>query len=551
MTTNTPDMNGPTVELAKSNLLGQTFGGKYRILSEISQGGMGKIYKAEQIALKRAVAIKVIVADDDPIANKRFLLEASLTANLDHPNIVKIYDFGRTQEGVLFLVMEMLQGENLEDWVKHYGPLSAEEALSVGSQLCGALAESHSKKVVHRDIKPANIIISRRTGMGLTAKLIDFGLVKNVDGGGGLSRTGMVVGTPMYMAPEQLSATGVDDRVDIYALGLTMFYALTGRVPYPDRGLNSLMLAQLNEDLDAVSELNDAIDGEHLINWVVSTAIAKDPKNRFQNALQFEQSFRVCEQRLPSGEFPQLQITDGVLSSDQELAALDPNTPSTPLVDPEAYVKDGSAISNDFADALSASGMFDAGLMTVQDTSQSSLEFPSAAQLPVSGSASKSKLVPALVVLALVGAVAVWFNGQSQTREAPIITKAETVEIEVNSVPEGADVFLDGTLVGSTPFGIQVESGESTHVELRMQGHETRKVALSSRTPSVTIRLIEKETVAEKKEAVEVPVAPKVRAVSPAKKSRPARAKVAPKKVVPPPPAKTDKSEGPRDPWAD
>jgi serine/threonine-protein kinase len=545
-------MSGPTVAFSPDNLLGQTFGGKYRIISELSQGGMGKIYRAEQIALKRPVAIKVIVSDDDPVANKRFLLEASLTANLTHPNIVKIYDFGRTTEGMLFLVMELIEGEDLESWVEHHGPLSCKETLQVGSQLCGALTEAHGKKVVHRDIKPANIIISRRPGVGLSATLIDFGLVKSASQGGGLSRTGLVVGTPMYMAPEQLSAKGVDDRVDIYALGLTLFHTLTGRDPYPGRGLDSLMLAQLHETLEPVSEVNPEIEGEHLINWVVQTAIAKDPMHRFQNALQMQQALEACAARLPSGEFPKLSIEAGIISSESAIEALERDVPAKPLVDSTIYVKDGSAISTEFADKLSLSGVIDpTGPPTLVDSS-TSLEFSAA---PQTEKKSSFPVVPVLMVLGLLGG-GVWFATQTEPVAEPAVKAAETVEVEVNSIPEGADVLLDDVLVGSTPFKIQVDSDARTHVELRLKGHEPRKVALSNRTPSVTIRLTATEPEPASPPASTATPSPAV-TPAPRRTSRPRRVVAAPEPaaapaVTPAPeePAPTP-TDGLRDPWAD
>jgi serine/threonine-protein kinase len=550
-----PDMTGATAEFSPNSLLGQTFGGKYRIISELSQGGMGRIYRAEQIALKRPVAIKVIISDDDPVANKRFLLEASLTANLVHPNIVKIYDFGRTSEGMLFLVMELLEGENLEAWTEHNGPLSCKEALQVGVQLCGALTEAHRKNVVHRDIKPANIVVSRRPGGDLTATLIDFGLVKSAGQGGGLSRTGMIVGTPMYMAPEQLSATGVDDRVDIYALGLTLFFSLTGRDPYPGRGLDSLMMAQLHEQLEAVSEVNPEVEGEHLINWVVQTAIAKDPMHRFQNALQLQQALEACKGKLPSGEYPTLSFDQGVLSSQTPIDALDNEVPSTPLVDSTTYVKDGSAISTEFADALSLSGVIDPSEAPNRFDSTTSLEFTG--HTPTSGVTQRTSvpMIPILAVLVVLG-LAGWWSTQTQPASETGATQAQAVEVEVKSVPEGADVLLDDTLVGSTPFKISVGSGEITHIELRLTGHEPRKVALSSRTPTVTIRLtsIDPEPTATTVPAVApAAVTPAPKRARPTRKAQPTPQPSPTPSVTPPaedtPPANT--ADGLRDPWAD
>jgi hypothetical protein len=445
--------------------------------------------------------------------------------------------------------MELIQGENLETWVKNHGPLTPTEVLRVGRQLSGALTESHSKKVVHRDIKPANIIITRRTGSELGATLIDFGLVKNVDSAGGLSRTGMIVGTPMYMAPEQLSASGVDDRVDIYALGLSLFYGLTGRDPYPDRGLNSLMHAQLNEALEPVSTLNEAIGEGHLIDWIIATATAKDPNDRFQNGQQLDHAMRACESELHSGEFPELSISDGMLVSTPEIAGIDASLPSAPLVNQDAYVKDGSAISTDFADAISMSGVLDPVMLATRADSHTSLEFPQASAGEVKQGASLVR--PLLLLLAVVVvAVGGWFSTQTEVLPAVQPVQVQTVDIELISIPEGADVLVGGGLVGSTPFSIQLDEGEVTQAELKLNGYEPRTVALSSRTPAVTIRLVALPTPPEALPAASPdrepgPAKPKVRAAKP-KVEAPAKPKSAP-----PTSATPSKAEGPRDPWAD
>ena len=546
-----------TQKLVTDSMVGLVFGDKYRILSEISKGGMGRIFKAEQIALKRDVAIKVIMASDDYVANQRFLLEASLTANLDHPNIVRIFDFGRTDDGILFLVMELLAGKNMEAWVKSSGALTVKEALAVGKQLCGALAEAHQKNVIHRDIKPSNIIINRRPGAGMMAKLIDFGLVKSVDQHNQFSRTGVVMGTPMYMAPEQISAKGVDDRVDVYALGLTLYFALTGQVPYPERGVNSLMHAQLNEEVQPMHELVEDLTDDHLVNWIIRTAVAKDQKDRFQNTLQMLQSMEICEQHLGSDTYPTLSLQDGVLHVDGEALADEEHAPVAPLVDPNSYVKDGSAISNDFANTLSLSGIYEHEPVVsgLSGSNTSPTEPVTAAHGATGGSKGIVLAAAALVVLMLVGlGIGLVVTGTFSSSQVPVVQ--QQVSVEVNSDPEAVDVYRDGNLVGSTPFSIQLAKDQTANIELKKKGYESRSVVLSDSTPKVTIRL---EKLAPVEEAAPAPTRDS-KAVTP-KRAKPATPKTNSTKPKSPAPVETKSNStntekktldgSVRDPWAD
>jgi serine/threonine protein kinase len=490
--------------------IGQIFGGKYRILSELSRGGMGRIYRAEQLTLGREVAIKVIMASDDPVANQRFLLEASLTAKLDHPNIVQIFDFGRTDDGTLFLVMELLNGKNLEDWVKSEGALSVADALQVAQQLCGALCEAHKQKVVHRDLKPSNIIVSRRAGMGITAKLIDFGLVKNANQSHGNTATGTLLGTPMYMAPEQILASGVDDRVDIYALGLTLYFALTGEQPYPELGLSALMHAQLNTGLQSISEKNQAISPEHLLGWIVETAVAKEPSQRFQNSLQFLEAARLCTEHLDSGGFPNLQITEGVLSSSDVM--LNP-TPSAPFVDPESYVKDGSAISKGFAQTLHGNVSLPVNVASLPGLGATSLSSISTARPTVADVPASRRWMPAVLVLLLAAAGAVFVLRPQSLPTPSTVQSAERIAVALKSAPEGADVYREGKLIGSTPFSVRLEAGSSVSLQLKLKGYESRALELSTEVPSVLIRMnpltVDVAVPAEASAPIEV-LAPKV-----------------------------------------
>jgi len=553
----------PPTEFSQQDFIGKIFGGKYKVLKAITKGGMGCVFKAEQVSLRRNVALKVVLASEDVQANQRFLLEASLTANLDHPNIVKVFDFGRTEDGILFLVMELLSGQDLKSWVANKGPLSVRETVQMAKQLCGALSEAHSQNVIHRDIKPTNIMLSKKAGAGLTTKLIDFGLVKNVGQSSGHSRTGIVLGTPMYMSPEQITATGVDDRADIYAIGLTMYFALTGKRPYPKRGLSSLIHAHLSEELPNLQDSNSSIPATHMINWIIKSAVAKNVQNRFQNTLQMLEALEICERFMDRDSFPTIELNKGLLTSLSDGVIIDPELPQSPLVQSGAYVEDGSAISDDFAQTIGLK--VDDHLPTVGFESSSTLgphtlahQQPSVVPASMEPTETRAvnesetnstsplmKGIGAFFVLAIVVGYGVFSNPSTKSTDsipASVQSTPTAVEHEVSldSVPSGADIFIDGQFGGSTPTVVKAKSGKSKEIRISLEGYEEREFVLSENTQDEMVVQLKKIVVTPEQTA---PKKPTLKA-KPVKKSIPktkAKAKETVKKVQEPKKAKPKK----------
>ena len=210
---------------------GREIKGRYRILSKLGQGGMGSVYLAEQKWMKRKVALKVLKPDlgQDDAHVARFRLEARLTGNLDHRNIPRVYDFDQTEDGSLFIVMELVEGHTLTALIAEHGALDADRALRLGLQVAEGLQAAHRKGVVHRDIKPDNIMVET----GDIVKVMDFGVarLREMDSSR-LTQVGFMVGTPQYMAPEQIEGGEVTERTDIYSLGVVLYAMLTGEVPF-------------------------------------------------------------------------------------------------------------------------------------------------------------------------------------------------------------------------------------------------------------------------------------------------------------------------------
>ena len=258
-------------------MLGKTVS-HYRILEKLGEGGMGAVYKAEDTKLKRTVALKFLPPDltSDPEARERFVREAQEASSLDHPNVCTVHEIDSTTDGKMFIVMACCEGESLKKRLER-GPLTLTDAVDMACQAARGLARAHSKGVVHRDVKPGNIIVS----CDGTVKIVDFGLAKPA-GRTVLTRAGMTVGTPAYMSPEQARGDTVDQRTDVWSLGVVLYEMLTGERPFRSEYEQALVYSILNEEPRPVTSIRS--DVPWALEQVVARAMAKSLDERYQNA---------------------------------------------------------------------------------------------------------------------------------------------------------------------------------------------------------------------------------------------------------------------------
>jgi tRNA A-37 threonylcarbamoyl transferase component Bud32 len=271
--------------------------GQYRLRRQIGAGGMGEVYLAEHQLLKRPCALKLLRPESvaDPRSLARFEREVRLTAALSHPNTVEIYDYGRTDKGTYYYVMEYLPGLSLADLVERHGPQSAGRVVYLLRQICQALREAHAAGLIHRDIKPSNIFVSRRGGMDDVAKLLDFGLVLPVArfGAPQLSREGQILGTPLFMSPEQAAGSvELDGRSDIYSLGAVAYFLLTGRPPFEGEDGLRLLIAHARDPVVPPSLLDVNIPRD--LERVVLRCLSKRPADRFPDSESLENALGDC-----------------------------------------------------------------------------------------------------------------------------------------------------------------------------------------------------------------------------------------------------------------
>ena len=271
--------------------------GQYRLTQRIGSGGMGEVYLAEHQLLKRPCAIKLIHPNEvaDPRVFERFEREVRLTATLSHPNTVEIYDYGRTEDGTYYYVMEYLPGLSLAELVERHGPLSCARTVYLLQQVCLALKEAHEAGLIHRDVKPSNIFAARRGGMDDVAKLLDFGLVRPAAtiSSPNLSAEGQILGTPLYMSPEQaMGGRELDQRSDIYSLGAVAYFLLTGRPPFNQGSGIEVMISHARDLVELPSTIRPGIPDD--LERVVVRCLAKKPADRYPDASALERALSEC-----------------------------------------------------------------------------------------------------------------------------------------------------------------------------------------------------------------------------------------------------------------
>ncbi|MBV9211386.1 MAG: protein kinase [Acidobacteria bacterium] len=294
-----------TVLKKESDLVGQTLAGKYRIDEFLSEGGMGTVYRATHVLMDKTVAIKVLhpalAADDTIVA--RFSREAKAASRISHPHALNVTDFGEDENGIVFLVMEFLNGRTLKEIVRSEGPMSLPRVVEIMRQVCGALEAAHAENVVHRDLKSDNIMLID-VGGGDWVKVLDFGIAKIQEPAGQdpeLTAPNLIIGTPQYMSPEQCSqASEIDSRSDIYSLGVILYEMLAGHVPFAGESPTAIMMKHLQDEPPNISDERRDLPRE--VSQVVRKALAKRPEDRFQTASELSENLSLAAEKEVTSE---------------------------------------------------------------------------------------------------------------------------------------------------------------------------------------------------------------------------------------------------------
>lgn len=311
--------DGAVLQQPGDVLIGQVLADKYRIEELISEGGMGAVYRGTHVLMDKKVAVKVLrpslAADDTIVA--RFSREAKAASRIAHPHALNVTDFGESENGVVFLVMEYLDGKTLKNEIRSTGPMALARVVEIIRQVGSALDAAHAEGVIHRDLKSDNIMLVESNGADW-AKVLDFGIAKITERVGsfdpGITAPNLIIGTPQYMSPEQCSQSSeLDSRSDIYSLGVILYEMLIGHVPFTGESPTAIMMKHLQEAPPSVLEERDDLPAS--VGRVVAKALAKRPEDRYQSAGQMVEALTEAAGDVvrPAGANAQSRNTDRIV----------------------------------------------------------------------------------------------------------------------------------------------------------------------------------------------------------------------------------------------
>ncbi len=425
----------------QEKLIGASIGGRYRIDEKIGAGGMGTVYRARRLLIGDDVAVKILHLEimSDPHAVERFRREAQAAARLKHSNAVMIYDFGVSEDGLFYLVMELVEGESLRHIIRERGPLSPQMAAHIVSQVCAVLEDSHRNNIIHRDLKPDNIIVTT-TAEGFRVKVLDFGIAKLRDisnTSANITKSGAMMGTPHYMSPEQCMGEELDGRSDIYSLGIVLYEMLTGVVPFNSPVSSAVVVQHVTQQPPPLRAINVSVSPA--VEAVVMSALEKQREARPQTATALTEQLAAA-------------ISSGLITQPNPTRSKAMNTPGQ-----------GSASGAAFVPVTRISTPANEPMATVPDV-QVQTE-------PPVRTASKGKrallILSIVATLAVIGA-AIWMmrarGGENQINEnqSQIITEqGETTKpdegVASTTPPPGMSYVAGGEFLMGSDAGSEVE----------------------------------------------------------------------------------------------
>ena len=451
-------------------LEGTVINGKFRIVSVVATGGMGRIYRAEQAPLGRVVAVKVLRTPGVPAETmavefrKRFFREASILAKLQHANVVTLFDYGRIEgleDEQYFMAMEYLQGDTLALRLKTVSSLPVQESLRILRQIARGLREAHKLGVVHRDLKPSNVMLVPEEDGGEVVKILDFGIGKllgSTDDDQELTQEGAFLGSPKYIAPEQVNERRVDQRTDVYALGVLAYECLCGRVPFEGQTNLETILAHTTSPVEPMAQRVPGVTVPEVVEAFVRRCLEKEPERRPQSMEEVLRAVSECERSL----FGMASL--GAMHSDGAVSAAFPETSAdtsgetlalTPPPQPPLRPSMGTASPLTRSDARPPRA------------SRSSLPLV---------------LAGALLVLAVGGFVVVRLAARSrELARTPVpesstaAPPAKSLTLMLDSRPSGADVLDGDDVIGTTPMQVTIDRAtlkdQKRRFVLRLQGY--------------------------------------------------------------------------------
>jgi len=467
--------------------IGDVVAGRFKLIEKLGDGAMGQVFVAENLAIGRTVAIKLLKREvlEDASFRQRFQQEADAIAAIEHRNVARFLDL--VVGDPTFLVMEYVRGPTLDAVLEQEKRLPALRAAAIARRLCWALEAAHRAGVIHRDIKPANVVLADDLENGEEPKLIDFGLAKlaNVTVNAGLTRTGQIVGTPEYMAPEQIQGGAVDARSDVYELGCLLYELCAGRPPFEGDDDVQVLYQQLHGQPSPISRF--VPEAPARLQQVLDRALQKNPADRFQSMREMAEALAALEEA----------------ETAPHRIALPPPAPPVSLRPPAAFL---FAAATAVAAALAGGVLL--GRLTAHGTDGGAslmvITTPSGAGVEIDGRPAPETTPTTLRGLA-AGAHTLRLRrdaksvlerqvalGEGERVVVNVVLPPASHAVEVHSVPEGAQVYLDGKLVvGETPTVIEVADDDFHELRIEKTGFEpaTRALTPDDKAPALTLPL--------------------------------------------------------------
>lgn len=538
---------------------GELLANRYRLERLVAKGGMGRVYLATQLPLEREVAIKILSSKkNDDEFRQRFFLEASTCAKLVHRHIVTVHDYGETDDGELFMAMEFLKGLPLSKVISGAIRLPSDRVCAIALQVCRALRTAHDTGIVHRDLKPGNVMIMEDEDGGDFAKVLDFGLVKlyaeeDEEPAPDLTRSGTWLGSPRYMAPEQIRCQAVDPRTDIYSMGVIMFHMVAGRPPFVGPNNVEILEQHLRDPVPSIRDVVRDVDYAPELEVIIQRCMEKEAPDRYQSMDELLADLKAAHRLITGSSIH----TDSGMPLRSDISVSQPIAPDLALVaQPSSTV---SARPPPLPPVVSPS----APVREKMEDDTPPMVVVSKKQHPWRIYA----LVAAILFVLLGGFATARLFSTKRPKNAPIPALAEKkskpsakkppappkppVDVRLTSAPAGATVRLDGRVIGITPLSHRMPPGtlgqEKTFV-LELDGYETSRLEAEVRETKLELHT-SLTRIAEPVDVFEDVEEPPLEAPKKKRKARrrPRRTRRAsPPPPPPPPPPKTPKVAEPR-----
>jgi serine/threonine-protein kinase len=469
------------------SLIGATLAGRYRVEARVGSGAMGAVYRAEHAVLGRRVALKILNRDrlvgGDTV--QRFRREAQALSALHHPNTVRVFDFGASDEGMLYLAMELLEGEALTDRIVREGPLPVQEAIDIIQQVLRSIGEAHAQGLVHRDLKPDNVFLARvQHAPTPIVKVLDFGIAKAIEGERAIDQfetlDGTVFGTPRYMSPEQAAGKPLDLRSDLYSVGIMLYELLSGHPPFVDNDAVVVMARHIREEPAPVCRAAPTRPIPPCLEVCLSQALAKRPAARFQTAEEFDSALQDCRQAAARLERLALRGLHRSFLARVWLAPKRVLWTAGGAVAAALVAASGVALLAAAPSAVLFGAAPSAASITASNTHITSDML--AARDPAQGQAPSPGQAPDAPLRDLAGSADGPATHGSDALAAAIHVDSAATSVRrvvmLKSHPAAAEVFQDGAELGVTPLDVSMNPGSTLTVQLRKRGFAEHTLSL-------------------------------------------------------------------------